>query len=64
MNAAQPGYLSTLVVSFPLGEERFGRFPGWEPLDLQALFVELERFIAALELRRTVFRTTTRRHWR
>ena len=33
MNAVQPEYLSTLVVSFPKGEERFrAGFPGWEPL--------------------------------
>lgn len=64
MNAAQPEYLSTLVVSFPLGEERFrAGFPGWEPLDPQALFVELERFIAALELRRTVFRSDHASNW-
>lgn len=27
-NATQPEYVSTLVVSFPLGEARFGDFPG------------------------------------
>ncbi len=34
MNAAQPEYLATLVVSFPQGEERLrADFPGWEPLE-------------------------------
>lgn len=57
-NATQPEYLSTLVVSFPQGEERFrAGFPGWEPLDQQGLFVEMERFLSQLELSRTVFRS-------
>lgn len=64
INATQPEYLSTLVVSFPLGEERFrAGFPGWQPLDQQALFVELERFIGGLELRRTVFRSDHASNW-
>jgi radical SAM superfamily enzyme YgiQ (UPF0313 family) len=33
INAAQPEYLATLVVSFPKGEERLrAGFPGWEPI--------------------------------
>lgn len=57
-NAAQPEYLATLVVSFPQGEERFrSNFPEWQPLDQHGLFVEMERFISALELERTVFRS-------
>ena len=64
VNATQPEYLSTLVVSFPLGEERFrAAFPEWEPLDTHGLFVEMERFIAALELRRTVFRSDHASNW-
>ena len=64
VNATQPEYLSTLVVSFPLGEERFrAGFPEWEPLDTHGLFVEMERFIAALELRRTVFRSDHASNW-
>ncbi|MCP5269522.1 MAG: radical SAM protein [Zoogloeaceae bacterium] len=64
MNATQPEYVSTLVVSFPMGEERFrAGFPGWEPLDQHGLFVELERFISALELRRTVFRSDHASNW-
>lgn len=58
MNATQPEYLSTLVVSFPLGDARFKqRFAEFEPLDQQGLFVELQRFISQLELTDTVFRS-------
>lgn len=57
-NATQPEYLSTLVVSFPHGEARFrAGFPEWEPLDQHGLFVEMERFLSQLELRRSVFRS-------
>ena len=57
-NAAQPEYLSTLVLNFPKGEERFrGAFPEWEALSLPGLFKEMERFIGQLELTRTVFRS-------
>ncbi|MCK6388852.1 MAG: radical SAM protein [Zoogloea sp.] len=57
-NATQPEYLSTLVVSFPQGEARFrAGFPGWEPLDQHGLFVEMERFLLQLELRKTIFRS-------
>ncbi len=58
MNATQPEYLSTLVVSFPQGDARFKQhFAEFEPLDQQALFVELQRFISQLELKDTVFRS-------
>jgi radical SAM superfamily enzyme YgiQ (UPF0313 family) len=64
MNATQPEYLSTLVVSFPTGEDRLrAGFPGWEPLAQHELFVEMERFLAALELRRTVFRSDHASNW-
>jgi radical SAM superfamily enzyme YgiQ (UPF0313 family) len=57
-NATQPEYLATLVVSFPQGEERFrAAFPEWQPCDQQELFAEMETFISALELKRTVFRS-------
>lgn len=63
-NATQPEYLATLVVSFPLGEERFrAGFPGWEPLDQHELFVEMERFLGLLELKRTVFRSDHASNW-
>jgi len=58
MNATQPEYLSTLVVSFPLGRERFVQhFPEFEPLNQHELFVEAEQFLSALELSHTVFRS-------
>ena len=63
-NAAQPEYLSTLVVSFPKGEERFrSGFPGWEPLGLDGLFREMERFLGRLELARTIFRSDHASNW-
>ena len=63
-NAAQPEYLSTLVVSFPQGEARFrAGFPEWEPLDQAGLFHEMERFLTQLELRRTVFRSDHASNW-
>lgn len=58
MNAAQPEFLSTLVVSFPTGEQRFrDGFADFQPLDQHALFVEVERLLQGLELRDTVFRS-------
>lgn len=58
MNATQPEYVSTLVVSFPLGMERFkAAFPDFEPLNQHELFVEIERLLSALELENTVFRS-------
>lgn len=63
-NATQPEYLATLVVSFPQGEARFrAAFPEWTPLDQHGLFVEMERFLSALELRRTVFRSDHASNW-
>jgi radical SAM superfamily enzyme YgiQ (UPF0313 family) len=63
-NLTQPEYLATLVVSFPMGEARFrAGFPEWQPLDLVGLLRELERFLAALELERTVFRSDHASNW-
>ena len=63
-NAAQPEYLATLVVSFPLGEERFrAGFPEWQPLDIPGLLREMERFLSGLELRRTIFRSDHASNW-
>jgi radical SAM superfamily enzyme YgiQ (UPF0313 family) len=64
MNATQPEYLSALVVSFPTGEERFrANFPGWEPLSVVGLIEEMEMFVSALELKRTVFRSDHASNW-
>ncbi|WOH36211.1 radical SAM protein [Thalassotalea fonticola] len=59
MNAAQPDYLSTLVVSFPLGEERFAtNFDGkFRQLKQQELFVEMHTLLEHLELEKTIFRS-------
>ncbi|MEH6562411.1 MAG: radical SAM protein, partial [Marinobacter sp.] len=58
-NETQPDYLSTLVVSFPQGEERFreGFGDDFEPLSQQGLFEEIRMFLEHLELERTVFRS-------
>ena len=62
MNDAQPEYLSTLIVSYPLGQQRVEEGYGLQGLDYQlpdqrSLFVELRTFIDALELDHTVFRS-------
>ena len=63
-NATQPEYLATLVVSFPMGEQRFrAGFPEWEPLTQHELFVETEQLLSALELKRTVFRSDHASNW-
>lgn len=58
-NETQPDYLSTLVVSFPQGEERFreGFGEGFVPLSQRGLFEEIRTFLEHLELDRTVFRS-------
>ncbi len=64
MNAAQPEYLATLVVSFPQGEERLrASFPGWEPLSVLGLMQEMQLFISTLELKRTIFRSDHASNW-
>ena len=64
INATQPEYLATLVVSFPKGEDRLrAGFAGWEPLSQRELFVEMECFLAGLELERTVFRSDHASNW-
>ncbi|GLX79127.1 radical SAM protein [Thalassotalea insulae] len=59
MNAAQPDYLSTLVVSFPLGEERFAQgFNGeFRQLSQQELFQEMQWLLQELKLEKTIFRS-------
>ena len=48
----------------PLGETRLrAGFPGWQALDIPGLLAELEAFIAALELERTVFRSDHASNW-
>ncbi len=64
MNAAQPDYLSTLVVSFPGGSERFervfrqqGEGVEFSPLTQQQLFEEMQILLSNLELKKTIFRS-------
>ena len=58
-NETQPDYLSTLVVSFPQGEERFraGFGDDFVPLSQQGLFEEIRVFLEHLELESTIFRS-------
>ncbi|WP_166140938.1 radical SAM protein [Methylosinus sp. RM1] len=64
INAAQPEFLATLVVSFPKGEARFrADFPDFAPLDVPGLLREMEVFLSRLELRRTVFRSDHASNW-
>jgi radical SAM superfamily enzyme YgiQ (UPF0313 family) len=63
MNECQPDFLSTLIVSFPTGEDRFKKGfqqeldASWSLMDQTALFLELKHFISNLELKNTVFRS-------
>ena len=58
MNATQPNFVSTLVVSFPLGMKRFqDRFPDFKTLSQRMLFEEIHRFLNQLELEKTIFRS-------
>jgi radical SAM superfamily enzyme YgiQ (UPF0313 family) len=59
MNEAQPEYLSTLVVSFPTGLERYqAGFNGeFEALDQNGLFQEMFWLLDTLELENTIFRS-------
>jgi len=59
MNAAQPDYLSTLVVEFPRGSEDFEEafeIP-WRKLEQLELFREMELLLDNLELDKTIFRS-------
>lgn len=59
MNAAQPDYLSTLVVTLPLGAERMDAvFDGQFQLPEQlGLFQEMQTLLSHLELEQTIFRS-------
>jgi len=59
INEIQPNYLATLVISFPLGEERFrSHFPTeFLPLNQNELFREMEKFIQLTDLKNTIFRS-------
>ena len=59
MNEAQPEYLSTLVVSFPAGMERYQAGFGGQfvPLEQADLFQEMYCLLDTLELENTIFRS-------
>jgi radical SAM superfamily enzyme YgiQ (UPF0313 family) len=59
VNAVQPEYLSTLVLSYPHGMEHFKkRFKGnFESCDILGLLQELRIFIHASKLEQTIFRS-------
>ncbi len=63
MNEAQPNFLSTLVVSFPLGEVRFAEkftqasLRPFRQLTQQELFNEMEVLLSELDLEKTIFRS-------
>jgi radical SAM superfamily enzyme YgiQ (UPF0313 family) len=67
-NEAQPEYLATLVVSFPLGQQRLkqgfaARGVDWQALSQRELFGEMEVFLDGLQLKRTVFRSDHASNW-
>lgn len=59
VNAVQPEFLSTLVLSYPYGIEHFKkRFGGdFEPCDIPGLLEELRLFLSHTDLEQTVFRS-------
>jgi radical SAM superfamily enzyme YgiQ (UPF0313 family) len=64
MNAVQPEFLATLVVSFPQGETRLREnFPDFEPLSVLGLMQEMELLLSELELKRTIFRSDHASNW-
>lgn len=64
INATQPEFLATLVVSLPQGETRLREnFPDWGPLGVLELMREMELFLSRLELKRTVFRSDHASNW-
>ena len=59
MSKAQPEFLSTLVVSYPLGDQRVkdGFNGNYQLPDQRTLFLELQHLISKLELENTIFRS-------
>ena len=59
LNECQPRFAATLVVSFPLGIERFKQDWGgdFELLDQPALFREIEMMLEYTQLQSTIFRS-------
>lgn len=59
MNESQPEFLATLVVSFPLGEQRFQRGFGGDYVAMNSIQLaqEMEVMLATLALEKTIFRS-------
>ncbi len=59
LNESQPEFISTLVVSFPTGDNRFISAYGtdWQPLTMQQLFDEVYTMIEYTALQNSVFRS-------
>jgi radical SAM superfamily enzyme YgiQ (UPF0313 family) len=59
MNEAQPDFLSTLIVSYPMGDARVKKgFNGdYELPDQRSLLIELKYLLSNMELTNTVFRS-------
>lgn len=59
MNQSQPTYLSTLVVTFPMGDDRYqkGFDNHFTPLGKTSLFKEMEMLLDTLTLEKTIFRS-------
>jgi radical SAM superfamily enzyme YgiQ (UPF0313 family) len=59
MNQAQPEYLSTLVLEFPFGSQRFEKgFNGnWIEMSVPELFLEMRLLMENLNLNKTIFRS-------
>ena len=58
MNETQPDFLSTLVLSFPNGKQRFtNNFTEFKELNQTQLFQEMSLFISELELKSSIFRS-------
>ena len=64
INATQPEYLATLVLTLQDDGARYrAAWPDWQALSQTGLFREMERFLAALDLRRTLFRSDHASNW-
>lgn len=59
LNETNPEYASTLVLSFPYGEEKYQeRFKGdYQEMNTTELLIELKSFIENLALKETIFRS-------
>lgn len=57
-SAGDPTYLSTLILTFPLGKDRFlSAFPSFTELSPTELLAETRQFIAHTDLKKTIFRS-------